>query len=176
MEKERTLEREDGSKPSKSSGDIDPHMDYMLYFKGLTREEATGVLAGFGVAICDQRDSLLFQMKGPLHASAITVLDAELTALKRGLTEAVRLGIKHIFIICDNKPVFELVMGRSTPEKVSISLLMSDVQRIRQQLRSSVVVLMTTEDNQTKLAYKLATETLVSEISIRIPPAQNLFR
>ncbi|CAL9248482.1 unnamed protein product, partial [Arabidopsis halleri] len=45
---------------------------------------------------------------------------------------------------------------------------MDDVQRIRQQLTSSIPVLMT--ENQANFAYKLALETLVSEISIRMPP------
>ncbi|CAA7038226.1 unnamed protein product [Microthlaspi erraticum] len=172
MEKERTLVREDGSKPSpsKSSGNINSHMHYNLYFKGLIREETTGLLAGFGVAICDEDDNLLFQTKGSLHESSITALEAELTALKQGLTQAVGLGINHIFINCDYLPVFKLVMGRSAPEKVRIALLMDDVQRIRQQLRSSIAVLMT--ENQTKFAYNLAMETVVSEISISIPPAQ----
>lgn len=82
---------------------------YRLYFKGLVREDTRGFLAGFGVAICDQDDNLVFQMKGSLHYSAITVLEVELKALKRGLTEAVSLGITHISICCDHNKTFELV-------------------------------------------------------------------
>ncbi|CAA7058757.1 unnamed protein product [Microthlaspi erraticum] len=89
-------------------------------------------------------------------------------ALKRGLTEAVTLGITHISICCDHHQIFELVLGRSVPEKDSIALLMEDVERIRQQLTSTTPVLVT--GNQTKSAYKLAMETLVSEISICMPP------
>lgn len=83
---------------------------YKLYFKGLVKEETMELLlAGFGVAICDQDDNLLFQMKGPIHGSDITVLEAELTALKRGLTEAVRFGHDHISICCDHDQVYDLV-------------------------------------------------------------------
>ncbi|CAE6069061.1 unnamed protein product [Arabidopsis arenosa] len=137
MEEEGTLAREeDGLKPE----------TYDLYFKGLVRKDS---LAGFGVAICRQEDdTLLFRMKGSIHDSVITVLEAELTALKRGLTEA--------------------VTGRCAPEQENTALLMDDVQRIRQQLTSSIPVLMT--ENQANFAYKLALETLVSEISIRMPP------
>lgn len=53
------------------------------------------------------------------------------------------------------------------PDKDSIAMIMYDVQRIRQQLTSSTPLLVT--GNQTnKLAYELALETLVSEISISI--------
>lgn len=56
------------------------------------------------------------------------------------------------------------------PEKDSIiAVLMDDVELIRQQLTSSNPVLVT--GNQTEIAYKLAMETLVSEISISMPPA-----
>jgi len=67
-------------------------------------------LAGFGVAIFGKKDDLLFQMKGPIHHdSNITPLEAELTALKRGLTEAANLGITHISIYCDDYPIYEFV-------------------------------------------------------------------
>ncbi|CAL9229250.1 unnamed protein product, partial [Arabidopsis halleri] len=86
-------------------------------------------------------------------------------ALKRGLTEAVSLGITHISIYCDHYHIFELVTGSCGPEKDSIALLMNDVQRTRQQLTSSTPLLVT-GDQTNKVAYKLASETLVSEISI----------
>ncbi|CAA7056424.1 unnamed protein product [Microthlaspi erraticum] len=153
------------------SSDSDSHR---LYFKGLVREDTRGFLAGFGVAICDKDDKLVFQMKGSLHYSPITVLEVELKALKRGLTEAVSLGITHISICCDHNQIFELVLGRSVPEKDSIRLLMEDVERIRQQLTCSNPVLVT--GNQTQIAYKLAMETLVSEISISMPPPADLHK
>ncbi|KAG7554195.1 Ribonuclease H domain [Arabidopsis suecica] len=154
---------QDGPKPSQDSG------LHRLYFKGLTREETRGLVAGFGVAICGQEDNILFQMKGSIHDSEITALEAELMALKRGLTEAVSLGITHISIYCDHYHIFELVTGSSGPEKDSIALLMNDVQRTRQQLTSSTPLLVT-GDQTNKVAYKLASETLVSEISISMPP------
>ncbi|CAE6075227.1 unnamed protein product [Arabidopsis arenosa] len=125
-------------------------------------------LAGFGVAICSQEDdSVLFQMKRSILNSTITVLEAEVMALKRGLTEAVSLGINHISICCDHYQIYELVMGRSAPEHENITLLMDDVHRIRQQLTSSIPVLMT--GNQARVAYKRAMETVASEISISMP-------
>ncbi|CAH8266897.1 unnamed protein product [Arabidopsis lyrata] len=61
-----------------------------------------------------------------------------------------------------------MVTGRCAPEQENTALLMDDVQRIRQQLTSSIPVLMT--ENQANFAYKLALETLVSETSICMPP------
>ncbi|CAN7060612.1 unnamed protein product [Brassica rapa subsp. trilocularis] len=164
MEEDGTLVREDDPKSSESC---------RLYFKGLIKKETTTVLAGYEVAICDKDNKLLFQMKGSHHDSATTVLEAELMALRRGLIEAVRLGITHISVYCDYQTIFELVMGRSVPEQQdNIALLMGDVQRIRQQLTSSIPVLVT--EDQTKFAYKLAMETVVSEISISMPLAQKM--
>ena len=61
-------------------------------------------------------------------------------------------------------------MGRSTPEQDNIAMLMNDVQRMRQQLRYSNPILVTRD--QISFAYKLAMETIVSEISIDMAPSQ----
>lgn len=58
-------------------------------------------------------------------------------------------------------------MGRSAAEQDNIAMLMNDVQRLRQQLTSSNPFLVTR--NQVKFAYKLAMETIVSEIRIHMP-------
>ena len=95
---------------------------YRLYFKGLVSEETgTGkgkgkgkgkvsdVAAGFGVAICDQSDTLLFESKGQLVGRGANRQGAEIQALTRGLTEAWKLGIKHVSIFCDSFPIFQFV-------------------------------------------------------------------
>ncbi|AEE78033.1 IBR domain containing protein [Arabidopsis thaliana] len=169
MEKEGTLERDYGRNPTGKPSPGDFHSDtYNLYFKGLVREKTSAQLsAGFEVAIFREEDEyLLFQMKGSLHDSTVTVLEAELMALKRGLTEAVSLGINHISICCDRLELYELVMGRLAPEKENIALLMDDVQCIRRELTSSIPVTVT--ENQAKFAFKLAKES----ISIRTPPTE----
>ncbi|CAL9234162.1 unnamed protein product [Arabidopsis halleri] len=139
MEEEGTLVRADNLKhagnpsPSKSS-------PYSLYFKGSVSEETTESSAEFKVAICGYKDGLMFQMKGPIHDSPITLLEAELMALKCGLSEAVSLGINHISICCDNDQIFEWVMGRSVPQEQNITLLIRDVQGIRKHFTSSIAV------------------------------------
>ncbi|WZZ38857.1 hypothetical protein YC2023_035116 [Brassica napus] len=102
----------EGGSTVKFSGDV----LYRLYFKGLVSEESwTGkgkgktadVAAGFGVAICDQRDGLLFELKGELLGLGLNPQGAEVKALTRGLTEASKLGIKHVVIFCDSYPIFQ---------------------------------------------------------------------
>ncbi|EOA25411.1 hypothetical protein CARUB_v10018743mg [Capsella rubella] len=124
---------------------------YRLYFKGFVNKETKG----FGVAICDQEDNLLFHVKGSRHHdySTITVLEAELIALRRGLSEA----------------IFELVAGISAPEQDNIAFVMDHVQHIRKQFTSTTPVLMTR--NQAKFAYKLAMETKVSKVTIDHRPS-----
>ncbi|CAA0384570.1 unnamed protein product [Arabidopsis thaliana] len=127
----RYMKKEGEDDPKPSRGDVNSEYSCNLYFKGFLRVETTGLLAGFEVAICREKDdSFLFQMRRSLHYSVNTVLEAELIALKRGLTEAVSLGINHIWIYCENYQVLELVMERSAPEKENIALIMNDVQRI----------------------------------------------
>ncbi|AEE78046.1 putative protein [Arabidopsis thaliana] len=167
MEEESTLVRaEDPKHVGRVSSEIKPD-SYRLYFKGLVSEETVELLAGFGVAICDKDDNLLFQMKEQVHDSRVTVLEVEIMALKRGLTEAVGLGIDNISIYSDHYRIFELVMEKSASAEENFALLMDNVQHIRQRLTSSFPVLVTR--NQIKFVYELAMETIVSEISIHIP-------
>ncbi|CAH8263642.1 unnamed protein product [Arabidopsis lyrata] len=166
MEEEGTLGRADNLKhagnpsPSKSS-------PYSLYFKGLVSEETTELSAEFRVAICGYKDGLMFQMKGPIHDSLITLLEAELMALKCGLSEAVSLGINHISICCDNNQIFEWVMGRSVPQQENIALLIRDVQGIRKRFTSSIAVRVTR--NQVEFAYKVGMEAICSKTKIAMP-------
>lgn len=105
----------EGSSTGKFSGDV----LYRLYFKGLVSEESVtwkgkgkmmaDVAAGLGVAICDQRDGLLFELKGELLGRDANHQGAEVKALTRGLTEASKLGVKHVVIFCDSFPIFQFV-------------------------------------------------------------------
>ncbi|KAH0851111.1 LOW QUALITY PROTEIN: hypothetical protein HID58_094991 [Brassica napus] len=156
---------------------------YRLYFKGLVSEETgTGkgkgkgkgkvsdVAAGFGVAICDQRDTLLFESKGQLVGRGANRQGAEIQALTRGLTEAWKLGIKHVSIFCDSFPIFQFVRGSWTPKQKKIAMLMDDLQRIRQQFSFTQAVLVA--GNQVKYAYKLARESIVSQANPHENPRQ----
>ncbi|KAL0843508.1 hypothetical protein Bca101_016753 [Brassica carinata] len=154
----------------KFSGDV----LYRLYFKGLVSEESvTGkgkmmadvAVAGFGVAICDQRDGLLFELKGGLLGRDTNRQGAEVKALTRGLTEASKLGVKHVAIFCDSYPIFQFVKGNWVPKQKKISMLMDDLQRIRQQFSFSQAVLVA--GSEVKFAYKLARESILSQANPR---------
>ncbi|KAJ0261371.1 Uncharacterized protein HA466_0045050 [Hirschfeldia incana] len=151
---------------AKFSGDV----LYRLYFKGLVSEESvTGkgkgkmadVAGGFGVAICDQRDGLLFELKGELVGRDTSRQGAEVKALTRGLTEASKLGVKHVAVFCDSYPIFQYVKGNWVPKQKKISMLMEDLQRIRQQFSFIQPVLV--PGNEVKFAYKLARESILSQ-------------
>lgn len=101
------LPRIDDPKHAGKPSPAKPFALYRLYFKGMVSEEDS--LAGLGIAICGEKDDILFQMKTPIFGFKVTVLEAELRALKRGLTEAVVLGINHISIYCDYQPIYRLV-------------------------------------------------------------------
>ncbi|KAG2261965.1 hypothetical protein Bca52824_069044 [Brassica carinata] len=148
--------------PEQHSSEIDvggTH-SYSLYFKGLVSEDL--LLAGFGVAVWGQKNELVFQMKGPIHGSNITILEAELTALKRGLTGAADFGDQS----------YHKLLGRWVPKKNNIALLINDVQRIRERFLSTFTIILSRPS--IKYAYNLARETIFFEISIPVdpPPSQ----
>ncbi|CAG7910578.1 unnamed protein product [Brassica rapa] len=170
---------EGSSKVSGVKGSFRGDLMYRLYFKGLVSEETgTGkgkgkvsdVAAGFGVAICDQRDALLFESKGQLVGRGANRQGAEIQALTIGLTEAWELGIKHVSIFCDSFPIFQFVRGSWTPKQKKIAMLMDDLQRIRQQFSFTQAVLVA--GNEVKYAYKLARESIVSQATPHETPRQ----
>ncbi|CAL9226299.1 unnamed protein product [Arabidopsis halleri] len=141
---------------------------YRLYFKGLADEtigegKVTNVVAGFGVAICDLSDNLLFELKGPLVDGDKNRQGAEIRALTRGLTEALKLRITHIAIFCHSYPIFQFVIGKWVPKQKKIIMLMRELQQIRKQFTVSQLVLVAT--NEVKFAYKLATESIVYQLT-----------
>ncbi|XP_020871667.1 uncharacterized protein LOC9301178 [Arabidopsis lyrata subsp. lyrata] len=166
---------EGSSRVNAAAGKFNGNLLYRLYFKGLVSDEngkgkMTDVVAGFGVAICDQRDNLLFEMKGPLMDYGTSRQGAELKALIRGLTEALKLGIKHIVFFCDSFPIFQYVTGKWMAKQKKISLLLDDLQSIMQHFSSCQHVLVA--GNDVKFAYKLARESILSKITPHEDPRQ----
>ena len=66
-------------------------------------------LAGIGVAICDPRGNLVFQLSKPLVGSGMGRLVAEIKALIEGLETALALDLKHLTFCCDYFPVYQYV-------------------------------------------------------------------
>lgn len=86
---------------------------FRLYFKGLVSEETLRderiVLAGIGIAICDPRDNLIFEMSKPLVGNGMNKVAAQIKALIEGLNAAIALDLKRLTYYCDYFPLFQFV-------------------------------------------------------------------
>uniref|UniRef100_A0A0D3ED07 RBR-type E3 ubiquitin transferase n=1 Tax=Brassica oleracea var. oleracea TaxID=109376 RepID=A0A0D3ED07_BRAOL len=168
---------EGSSKVSGVKGSFRGDLMYRLYFKGLVSEETgTGkgkgkgkgkvsdVAAGFGVAICDQRDTLLFESKGQLVGRGANRQGAEIQALTREVCCATFTSL------LESRLLISKVRGSWKPKQKKIAMLMDDLQRIRQQFSFTQAVLVA--GNQVKYAYKLARESIVSQATPHENPRQ----
>lgn len=84
---------------------------FRVYFKGLVENQLpkeTSV-GGIGVAICDSRDDLLFELRKPLVAHGANRRTTEITALIEGLNAALELQLQRIVFYCDYHPIFRFV-------------------------------------------------------------------
>lgn len=104
----------EGSSPAAKFMD---NVVYRLYFKGLVNYEAVAddvekaVKAGFGVAICDEKDNLLHEIKESLRDIEISRRGVEIMALVRGLSESFDLGMRNVVIYCDDDWIYQSVSG-----------------------------------------------------------------
>lgn len=101
------VERPYGEGPSESSE------VFNLYFKGLVNEERVRGskvrLAGIGVAICDSKDNLIFELMKPLPSNGMNRQALEIKALVEGLNSALTLDLKRITYFCDYYPLYQFV-------------------------------------------------------------------
>lgn len=67
------------------------------------------ILIGIGVAICDSRDNLIFQLSKPLVGNGMSRPMNEIKALIEGLETALALDLKNIMIFCDYLPIYRYV-------------------------------------------------------------------
>lgn len=84
---------------------------FRVYFKGLVEKQFPDgvILGGIGVAICDSRDDLLFELRKPLVTNGTSRKNAELRALLAGLNAALELQLSRVVFYCDYYPTFKLV-------------------------------------------------------------------
>lgn len=84
---------------------------FRVYFKGLVEKQSPKgiLLGGIGVAICDSRDDLLFELQKPLVANGTSRQSAELRALIEGLNASLELELKRVVFYCDYYPIFKFV-------------------------------------------------------------------
>lgn len=84
---------------------------FRVYFKGLVEKQLPKgvILGGIGVAICDSRDDLLFELRKPFVANGTNRRIAELRALIEGLNAALELQLQRLVFYCDYYPIFNYV-------------------------------------------------------------------
>ncbi|KAI8573735.1 hypothetical protein RHMOL_Rhmol01G0299400 [Rhododendron molle] len=135
---------------------------FRVYCKGLVSEERVG-LVGIGVAICDERDDLVFEMRKPAVGSGRSRQVAEIRALIEGLSAAVDLELKRVVFYCDYYPLYQFVLGRWPPKQSKIATLVSQVNLLQRKFVYSAPVLVARND--IKYAFKLARDAIVSQIN-----------
>ena len=101
------------SEDEEEEDDDEDEAVFRLYFKGLVSEEKIGnektLMAGIGVAICDPRDNLVFELRKPLFGKGLNKVACDAKALIEGLNAALTLELKKIILYCDNYTFHQFV-------------------------------------------------------------------
>ncbi|XP_051120804.1 E3 ubiquitin-protein ligase RSL1-like [Andrographis paniculata] len=139
---------------------------FRVYFKGLVEAAAPpklNSLGGIGVAVCDSRDALLFELRKPLVGCGQSRQAAELRALTEALTCALDLELKRIAFYCDYYPVYKFVTRQWASKQKKISELVRQVCQLKEKFSYCQPVLVARND--IKYAFKLARDAIVSQVS-----------
>ncbi|XP_010666117.2 E3 ubiquitin-protein ligase RSL1 [Beta vulgaris subsp. vulgaris] len=160
------FERPFGEGSSSSSSSVTT-ANFRLYFKGLVSVERVGgseaILIGIGVAICDSRDNLIFQLSKPLVGNGMSRPMNEIKALIEGLETALALDLKNIMIFCDYLPIYRYAMHAWQPKQRKIAALMAKVELLRKRFTNFRLRLVSR--NVIKFAFKLARDAITSQMS-----------
>ncbi|CAI9770839.1 unnamed protein product [Fraxinus pennsylvanica] len=137
---------------------------FSIYFKGLLEDLPSGtVLGGIGVAICDSRDNLLFELRKPLVGNGKNRRCAEIRALIEGLNAALELDLKRVVLNCDYFPVFQFVTGKWLAKQPKVYALVNQVSHLREKFTYCQPSLVARND--VKFAFKFAREAIVSQMN-----------
>ncbi|KAK6138040.1 hypothetical protein DH2020_028204 [Rehmannia glutinosa] len=133
---------------------------FRVYFKGLVEKQLPkGILmGGIGVAICDSRDELLFELRKPLEGNVTSRQCAEVQALIEGLNAALELDLRR-------------VNGQWSAKQRKVSALVKQVTHLKGKFaycRPSLVA-----RNDIKFAFKLAREAIVSQVNKAAEPSDS---
>ncbi|XP_055835506.1 E3 ubiquitin-protein ligase RSL1 [Solanum dulcamara] len=136
---------------------------FRVYFKGLVENFSSKVFfGGIGVAICDSRDELLFEMRKPFYGTAMNRQCIEFKALIEGLNAAIALDLKRVVFCCDYFPIFQFVIGRWSAKQRKVAALLNQVALLRQKFSFCQPSLV--PRNEIKFAFKFAREAMTSQI------------
>ncbi|KAL2488878.1 zinc finger (C3HC4-type RING finger) family protein [Forsythia ovata] len=137
---------------------------FRVYFKSVVEDLPSGiVLGGIGVAICDSRDNLLFELRKPLVGNGASRRCSEIKALIEGLNAAIELELKRVVFYCDYNPVFQLVTGKWPAKQRKVSALVNQVALLRKKFTYCQPSL--AARNDIKFAFKFAREAIVSQVN-----------
>ncbi|XAR59783.1 Ubiquitin--protein ligase [Bertholletia excelsa] len=145
---------------------------FRVYFKGLVvvgderRDSKFVAVAGIGVAICDSRDDLIFELSKPLIGSDRSRQVFEMKALIEGLNAAIALDLKRVVFFCDFYALYQFVTGKWLPKQRKIVSLINQVNLLRGKFNYSAPFLVARND--VKFAIKLAREAVDTQIN-RVP-------
>ncbi|KAI3411365.1 uncharacterized protein J3R85_018080 [Psidium guajava] len=147
---------------------------FSLYCKGLVSDEGVegqkcnSVLAGVGIAVCDFKGNLIFEVRKPLvgpGASKSKVV-VEAKALVEGLNAAMALELKRIVFYCDYFPLFQFITHRWMPKQRKVATLVEQVTFLRRKFDQCNFLLVAR--NEFKFAFKLARDAITSQIVRRV--------
>ncbi|GMN24598.1 hypothetical protein TIFTF001_000615 [Ficus carica] len=146
--------------------DEDEDCVFGLYFKGLVSQEIVGgnksVLSGIGIAICDPRENLIFEVRKPLFGNGLNKTSAEAKALIEGLNAALALDLKRITLYCDNYTFFQFISGRWHPRQHKIAVLVNQAKSLQRKFQICSTRLL--PRNEIKFAFKLARDAIQSQV------------
>ncbi|KAK9279879.1 hypothetical protein L1049_013562 [Liquidambar formosana] len=150
-----------------SSANADSDEVFRVYSKGLVSDEIVQgrmvVLAAIGVAICDSRDNVIFELRKPLVGNGKSRQGAEVKALIEGLRAAFDLDLKRVTFFVDYHPLFQFVTGRWPPKQRKIATLVNQVSLLQRKFTHCNPSLVARND--IKFAFKLARDAIVSQIT-----------
>ncbi|VYS53470.1 unnamed protein product [Arabidopsis thaliana] len=138
---------------------------YRLYTKGLVVEgKEKTVKAGFGVAICDEKDNLLYEIKESLSDTKISCIEVESMALIRGLRESFDLGIRNVMVYCDDQLLYLYIIGGGKIKKKVVHFV-DKFQLLLEDMTYTDADLIALND--VNFAFKLAREAIVSRDDVK---------
>lgn len=141
---------------------------FKVYSKGLVIEELVNgervSLSAIGVAICDQMDNLIFELKKPLIKSGLNKSAAETKALIEGLNAALSMELDRVRVFIDCFPLFQFVTGRWPAKQRKISVLVDQVSLLEK--RFSYFKPRHVARNDMKYVYELARAAINSQMTV----------
>ncbi|XP_076886418.1 E3 ubiquitin-protein ligase RSL1-like [Bidens hawaiensis] len=145
---------------------------FRVYFKGLLSDERvkglnkTVTMAGIGVAICDSKDEVVFELGKNLelgYDERVSRRSVEGQALIEALHAAAALEIKRIVFYCDYHPLYQYVSGKWRPKQQKMITFLDQLNLFRDCFTYCEPTLIASKD--VKFAMKLAREAINSQIT-----------